>query len=167
MAAGLRMATMMANKKRGYLPMQSLSIQELRERLESGPAAVFDVRGDVQYEYGHIPGAMTAPLGSLVFRVARVMNPDSFVAVYSAGGDCQLGVDAARRLENLGLRNVHCCEEGLEGWRAAGLPVVESIQPKTHGRGPVRECRPVIVDRENAYGGAFKGKPVDGESAGG
>lgn len=161
------MATMMANKKRGYLPMQSLSIQELRERLESGPAAVFDVRGDVQYEYGHIPGAMTAPLGSLVFRVARVMNPDSFVAVYSAGGDCKLGVDAARRLENLGLRNVHCCEEGLEGWRAAGLPVVESIQPKTHGRGPVRECRPLIVDRENAYGGAFKGKPVDGESAGG
>ena len=147
--------------------MQSLSIQELRERLESGPAAVFDVRGDVKYEFGHIPGAMTAPLGSLVFRVARVMNPDSFVAVYSAGGDCQLGAQAAQRLENLGLQNVHCLEEGLEGWQAAGLPVVESVSPKTHARGPVRECRPVIVDREHAYGGAFKGKPVDGEAAGG
>ena len=147
--------------------MQSLSIQGLREKLESGPAAVFDVRGDVKYEFGHIPGAMTAPLGSLVFRVARVMNPDSFVAVYSAGGDCQLGAQAAQRLENLGLQNVHCVEEGLEGWRAAGLPVVPSVSPKTHARGPVRECRPVIVDREHAYGGAFKGKPVDGEAAGG
>ena len=147
--------------------MNTLSIQQLRERLESGPVAVFDVRGDVEFERGHIPGTMTAPLGSLVFRVARVMNPDSFVAVYSAGKDCRLGTEAAERLENLGLRNVHCCEDGLEGWRTAGLPVVESVRPKKHTWGPVRECRPVIVDRENAYGGAFRGKPVDGEAAGG
>jgi len=147
--------------------MNTLSIQELRERLEAGPAAVFDVRGDVEFELGHIPGTKTAPLGSLVFRVARVMNPDSFVAVYSAGRDCRLGAEAAERLENLGLRNVHYCEDGLEGWRTAGLPVVPSIHPRAHARGPVRDCRPVIVDRENAYGGAFKGKPVDGEAAGG
>jgi rhodanese-related sulfurtransferase len=147
--------------------MNTLSIEQLRERLESGPAAVFDVRGDVEFERGHIPGTKTAPLGSLVFRVARVMNPDSFVAVYSAGKDCRLGAEAAERLENLGLRNVHYCEEGLEGWRTAGLPVVESVSAKKHTWGPVRECRPVIVDRENAYGGAFNGKPVDTEAAGG
>jgi len=147
--------------------MQSLSIHELRDRLESGPAAVFDVRGDVEFEYGHIPGAMTAPLGSLVFRVARVMNPDSFVAVYSSGRECGLAARAAQRLEDLGLRNVHYCEDGLEGWQAAGFPVEESVRPKVHARGPVRECRPIIVDRENSYGGAFSGKPVDGESAGG
>jgi rhodanese-related sulfurtransferase len=147
--------------------MNSLSTEQLHERLESGQAAVFDVRGDVEYEFGHIPGAKTAPLGSLVFRVARVMNPDSFVAVYSAGGDCSLVTQAAQRLENLGLRNVHRYEDGLEGWRAAGLPVVESVHAKVHARGPVRECRPVIVDREHAYGGAFKRKPVDGEGAGG
>ena len=147
--------------------MNTISIQELQERLDSGPAAVFDVRGDVEFELGHIPNTMTAPLGSLVFRVARVMNPDSFVAVYSTDKDCRLGPEAVERLENLGLRNVHCFEEGLEGWRTAGLPVVESIHAKTHGRGPVRECRPVIVDRENSYGGAFREKPTDSESAGG
>ena len=147
--------------------MNTVSIEELRKRLETDQVAVFDVRGDVEFELGHIPGAKTAPLGSLVFRVARVMNPDSFVAVYSAGGDCGLGAQAAQRLENLGLRNVHCLEEGLEGWRAAGLPVVESVHAKVHARGPVRECRPVIVDRENAYGGAFRERPVDSESAGG
>jgi len=147
--------------------MNSLSTEQLHERLESGQAAVFDVRGDVEYEFGHIPGAKTAPLGSLVFRVARVMNPDSFVAVYSAGGDCRLVTQAAQRLENLGLRNVHCYEDGLEGWRAAGLPVVPSVLAKVHARGPVRECRPIIVDRERAYGGAFSGEAIDGEGAGG
>jgi len=147
--------------------VNTLSTEQLHERLESGEAAVFDVRGDVEFEFGHIPGTKSAPLGSLTFRVARIMNPDSFVAVYSAGDGCTLAAEATRRLENLGLRNVHCYEDGLGGWLAAGLPVVPSVLARVHARGPVRDCRPVIVDREEAYGGAFRGKPVDGEGAGG
>lgn len=147
--------------------MTKISTEELRNRLESGEAAVFDVRGDVEYELAHIPGAKTAPLGSLVFRVACVMNPDSFVAVYSADKDCGLAARAARRLEDLGLRNVHCYEDGIEGWQAAGLAVVESVHAKVHARGPVRECRPIIVDTENSYGGAFKHATLAVEGAGG
>ena len=82
--------------------MTTLSTEELQKQLESGEAAVFDVRGDLEFELGHIPGSKTAPLGSLTFRVARIMNPDSFVAVYSAGGDCRLVTEAARRLDDLG-----------------------------------------------------------------
>lgn len=147
--------------------MTTISTQELRERLESGNPAVFDVRGDVEFELAHIPGANTAPLGSLVFRVARLMERDSFVAVYSSGGDCDLAARAAQRLEYLKLRNVHLYEEGLEGWQAAGHPVVESIHAKVHARGPVHECRPIIVDRENSYGGAFRETNNDVEGAGG
>lgn len=147
--------------------MKIIRTEELHKRMESGHAAVFDVRGDVDYEYGHIPGAKTAPLGSLVFRVARVMNPDSFVAVYSAGKECDLAFQAARRLENLGLRNVHCYEDGLEGWRAAGHLVVPSVHAKVHARGPVEDCRSIVVNRDEAYGGAFKGKSMETEGAGG
>jgi rhodanese-related sulfurtransferase len=147
--------------------MNTLSTRQLRERLESGEAAVFDVRGDLEFEAGHIPGTKSAPLGSLTFRVARVMKPDSFVAVYSTGESCPLAAEAAQRLENLGCRNVHCYERGLAGWVAEGLPIVPSVLAKVHARGPVRECRPVIVDREEAYGGAFRGKTLDTEAAGG
>jgi len=147
--------------------MTTISTEELRRRLESGQGAVFDVRGDVEYELAHIPGANSAPLGSLVFRVARLMDRDSFVAVYSGGRGCDLAARAAQRLENLKLRNVHLYEEGLEGWEAAGLPVVESVHPKVHARGVVRECRPIIVDRQNAYGGAFREAAVNTEGAGG
>lgn len=147
--------------------MKIISTEELKERVDSGRSAIFDVRGDIDYEIGHIPGAKTAPLGSLVFRVARIMNPDSFVAVYSSGEGCSLAAEAAERLENLGLRNVHCYEEGLEGWRAAGYPVVESTQAKVHCRGPVIECRSIVVDRKNSYGGAFKDKTIAVEGAGG
>lgn len=146
---------------------KTITTAELRERLDTGHTALFDVRGDVDFELGHIPGAMTAPLGSLVFRVARLMNPDSFVAVYSNGGDCTLAAQAAARLENLGLRNVHCYAEGLEGWRAAGLLVVPSVHSKVDTQGPVENCRPIVVDRSRAYGGAFSGRPVETEAAGG
>jgi len=147
--------------------MKTISTQELQNMLETGQSPLFDVRGDVEFEQGHIPGAKTAPLGSLVFRVARLMNPDSFVVVYSAGADCTLAAEAVERLENLGLRNVQCYEEGIEGWREAGHPVVPSTDAKAHTRGEFLNVRPVVVDRDNAYGGAFKGKPVDGEGAGG
>ena len=94
------------------------------------------------------------------------MNPDSQVVVYSGGHD-GLAAEAVERLENLGLRNVLAYAEGIHGWRAAGLPVVESVQAKTITQGPVADARPLVVDRERAYGGAFKDQPADVEGAGG
>jgi hypothetical protein len=58
-------------------------------------------------------------------------------------------------------------EDGLEGWQAAGLSVVESVHARVHARGPVRECRPIVVDTEHAYGGAFKDTTLAVEGAGG
>lgn len=146
---------------------QTITTEELQALLEAGPLALYDVRGDVDYEKGHIPAAKTAPPGSLSFRVRSVMNPDTRVVVYSNGGDCPLAADAAGRLANLGMRNVLVYADGIAGWRDAGHEVVESVSAKTHARGEVIEVRPLIVDREKAYGGAFKGKPSDTESAGG
>ena len=147
--------------------MKTITTAELKSRLDAGPVALFDVRGDVEFEQGHIPGAKTAPLGSLSFRVAHVMNPGSFVAVYSAGGSCDLAAQAAERLEDLGLRNVHLYEPGLQGWQAAGFDAVPSVQPRLHTQGPVTSCRHVVVDRETAYGGVFKDAPTEVGGAGG
>jgi len=147
--------------------MNTLTTKELNQRLTAGPLALFDVRGDIDYEKGHIPGAKTAPLGSLVFRIAGVMNPDSQVVVYSGGGDCRLAAQAADRLENLRMRNVYVYEDGIKGWQAAGHATVISPNARIHTQGSVKEIRPVIVDREQAYGGAFKGDPANVEGAGG
>jgi rhodanese-related sulfurtransferase len=147
--------------------MKSISTKELKDRLKAGPVALFDVRGDIAYEKGHIPDAKTAPLGSLTFRVASLMKPDSLVVVYSNDKHCPMARDAVERLEGLKLENVHCYDAGIEGWKRAGLPLVESPSPKLQTRGPVIECRPVVVNRETAYGGAFKDSKVATESAGG
>lgn len=66
--------------------MKSISTEELQRKLEQGPLALFDVRGDVVFQQAHIPEAKTAPMGSLSFRVAHTMNPESMVIVYADGG---------------------------------------------------------------------------------
>ena len=147
--------------------MKTLTTEQIKARLDAGPVALFDVRGDLDYELGHIPGAKTAPMGSLVFRVASVMNPGSFVVLYSAGGECDAAVQAARRLEDLRMTNVHVYQGGVEAWTGAGLSLVESPNAKVQARGPVVECRPIVVDRARAYGGAFQGDPTDVAGAGG
>lgn len=148
--------------------MKTVTTEQLRQQLAAGPVALFDVRGDVEYEMGHIPGAKTAPLGSLIFRVADVMNPDSYVVVYSNGGECPFASEAAKRLEDLKLKNVYCYPDGLKGWRDADLPVIPSPNPKLYTQGPVEEVRHLNVDIDTAYGGAFKDKSYDTEgSAGG
>ena len=147
--------------------MKSISNTKLKEILDNGDIALFDVRGDVLYEQEHIPGAKTAPLGSLVFRVARLMNPESRIVVYSNENNDDLAKQAVSRLTNLGLTNVHYLVGGLGGWKGAGYRTEMSVKAKLHTHGPAVDCRPVIVDRENAYGGAFKGDPVNTESAGG
>ena len=146
--------------------MKDLTTEELQSRLSSGPVALFDVRGDLEFEDGHIPGAKTAPLGSLNFRVADLMRPDSFVAVYSDGPD-GLAAEAADRLEHLGLHNVHCYQGGIQAWEKAGMEVIPSPDPKEHTHGPALEVRSGVVDRDRDYGGAFKGEPRGGEEAGG
>jgi len=147
--------------------MKIITTQDLHDILQASSVALFDVRGDIKFEIGHIPDAMTAPLGSLVFRVVRVMNPDSLVVVYSAGDGCDLSAQAVTRLENLGMKNVRCYVDGLAGWAEAGHEVRASKHAKLHTQGPVKDVRPVIVDRKNAYGGAFSGKPTATEAAGG
>jgi rhodanese-related sulfurtransferase len=164
----IEFGTVLANAPiRRCRTMNTITTEELHKRMKAVPVALFDVRGDVEYDKEHIIDAKSAPLGSLNFRIAAVMNPDSFVVVYAGDKDQYLAVEAARRLGNLRLRNVHCYADGIEGWREAGLPVVTSPHARVHTWGPVVECRSIIVDREHAYGGAFKGKPEEVGGAGG
>lgn len=139
--------------------MQTITTDDIRKHLEDGTLAVFDARGDIEYDQGHLPGAKTAPPGSLPFRVRSLMNADTPVAVYSNGGNCPIAADAARRLEGLGMQKVLIYEDGVAGWTAAGHELIQSTHHKSHTHGDVKDVRPLTVDRDNAYGGAFNDKP--------
>jgi len=104
--------------------LERVESQVLVERVRSGEVTVLDVRPVEEYRTGHIPGALSVPLGELEQRLADLPR-DREVVAYCRGPFCVLAIEAVQLLRDQGLRAVRL-EEGVPEWRARGLPVEES-----------------------------------------
>ncbi|MBN3932333.1 metalloregulator ArsR/SmtB family transcription factor [Streptomyces verrucosisporus] len=95
--------------------------EELLARVESGDVVVLDVRPAQEYAAGHIPGAISVPVGELAERVGEL--PDGVeVVAYCRGEYCVMAHEAVRLLAGRGRRAIRLSDGMLE-WRLAGLPV--------------------------------------------
>ena len=101
--------------------LEPVSRSELMERLKSGLVTVLDVRPADEFSLGHLPGAVSIPLGELERRLAD-LNPDHEIIAYCRGPYCVLSFEAVAMLRARGF-NIRRLEEGLPEWRAAGLPL--------------------------------------------
>ncbi|WP_274565044.1 ArsR/SmtB family transcription factor [Streptomyces spiramyceticus] len=95
--------------------------QELLARAQAGRVVVLDVRPAEEYAAGHIPGAISIPIGELADRLAELPD-DAEVVAYCRGAYCVLAHDAVRLLNARGRRAVRLSDGMLE-WRLADLPV--------------------------------------------
>lgn len=96
-----------------------IGLDEGRDRTEAG-ATILDVRGQAEWEAGHIPGAVNIPLGYLAERLAEL--PASAPVVVHCQGGSRSAI-AASVLQRAGVTDVYDLHDGFGGWRAAGLPV--------------------------------------------
>lgn len=94
---------------------------ELWRRLQAGTVSVIDVRPDVEYAGGHIPGALSVPLDQLAGRLAEIPLTVDIVA-YCRGAYCVLSHDAVRLLKANG-RDAARLSDGMLEWRLAELPI--------------------------------------------
>ena len=129
---------------------------ELNEMLTEGKVVLLDIRGGAvgapeAYAEGHIPGAISTPLGGAPWRgtvdgvpIQRApiegleahvrglgINSDTPVVIYTQGAANNLGdfAGATRAywtLKSIGHDRVSILNGGLEGWKAEGLPVALS-----------------------------------------
>lgn len=95
--------------------------EELRARVAAGDVVVLDVRPREEYLAGHIPGALSIPVGELADRVEELPE-DTEIVVYCRGEYCVLAHDAVRLLTRRGRRAIRLSDGMLE-WRLAELPV--------------------------------------------
>ncbi|NYI03937.1 ArsR/SmtB family transcription factor [Allostreptomyces psammosilenae] len=95
--------------------------EELRARVAAGNVVVLDVRPVEEYRAGHIPGAVSIPIGQLRDRIDELPE-DTEIVVYCRGEYCVLAHDAVRLLTGLGRRAIRLSDGMLE-WRLAELPV--------------------------------------------
>ena len=101
--------------------IQQVTPSELEERLARGEVVVLDVRPEPEYEAGHIPGALSAPLDALEAIAAKLPRRREIVA-YCRGPYCVYADDAVRLLRRRGLKASRL-DVGFPEWRRAGLPV--------------------------------------------
>jgi rhodanese-related sulfurtransferase/DNA-binding transcriptional ArsR family regulator len=100
---------------------EQVTRQELLRRADAGEVTVLDVRPREEYEAGHIPGALSIPLGELADRLAEL--PDGLeVVAYCRGAYCVLAPEAVRLLTQRG-RQAGRLTTGMLEWRLDGLPV--------------------------------------------
>ena len=82
---------------------------------------VIDVREPIEYAHGHVPGAVSIPLGSLVTRGRELPRGGVPVHVICASGNRSLA--AAEYLLRIGV-DARSVAGGTAAWLRAGHPVV-------------------------------------------
>jgi rhodanese-related sulfurtransferase len=101
--------------------LDTMTRDELRQRLHEGDVVVLDVRPRPEYQAGHIPGAISAPVPHLQERLAEVRSGGEVVA-YCRGPYCVYADEAVRLLVDAG-RTAYRLEDGFPEWASAGHPV--------------------------------------------
>lgn len=110
--------------RRAYLGPEdtaAVGTDELLRRLGTGDIVVLDVRPELEYVAGHLPGAIHIPLEELAERLSELPSDREIVA-YCRGQYCVLAHDAVRLLADHGLRAKRATDGVLE-WRVVGVPV--------------------------------------------
>lgn len=93
----------------------------LAQRARDGEVLLLDVRPFVEYEAGHIPGALSIPLDQLADRLAE-LPVDAEIVAYCRGPYCVMAPEAVTLLHRAG-RRARRFDGGLPEWRNAGLPI--------------------------------------------
>jgi rhodanese-related sulfurtransferase len=126
-------------------PLEPVDAAELRRRLRSGKVTVIDVRPALEYEAGHIPGALSVPLETLDKRV-RELPTDRPVVAYCRGPYCVYAIEAVERLRRRGY-DARRLAGGMPDWRVAGHPVAAGPE---RARAASSERRPRTPSRRRA-----------------
>ncbi len=101
--------------------METLTREELWERIQDQSVTLIDVRPEEEYRQGHLPGAMVMPLHELKEKI-KELPADREVAAYCRGPYCVLSAEAIRILKAAGIRSVRF-NESIIDWKEAGLPL--------------------------------------------
>ncbi len=92
--------------------------EELFRRVKNREVTVLDVRPAHDFAAGHLPGAISIPLGELKRRLGELPKGREIVA-YCRGPYCVMAVEAVQLLKKHGFK-AERMELGVSEWRARG-----------------------------------------------
>ncbi|MDH4009277.1 MAG: rhodanese-like domain-containing protein [Desulfobacterales bacterium] len=102
------------------------SVARAKTLFDKGDVLFVDARSQNQYGNGHIPGAVSLPVGQFEERIESFLNrypPEQPIVTYCSGRTCEDSHDLAQFLSDVGFNNVRIFIDGFPGWEAEGYPI--------------------------------------------
>lgn len=97
---------------------EAVGFDELLARSDAGEVTVIDVRPSIEFNAGHLPGAINMPLDELSARISE-LDPGTEVVAYCRGPYCVMAANAVSQLRSAGLQ-AHRLSGGPPDWFAEG-----------------------------------------------
>jgi len=94
-------------------------------KLYNNGAIFLDPRMEVEYKLGHIKGAIHLPykwFDQHVHKISHLSKDDVFIC-YCDGAGCDLSIDLAKKLVEMGYKNVKIFYSGWNDWKERNYPM--------------------------------------------
>ena len=111
--------------KESKFNLESVTINELIDRIQKGSVTILDVRPEAEYNRGHIENALSIPMEQLAQRLKELPKRNQIIA-YCRGPFCVFADEAVALLTKNGYKAIRL-EEGFPDWQLEGLPVEVSL----------------------------------------
>jgi rhodanese-related sulfurtransferase len=109
-----------------WKPEEINSVARAKEIFDNGNVLFVDARSQDNYEDGHIPGAVSLPLGQFDELIGSFLDQHAAarsIVTYCSGRTCEDSHHLAQLLFELGFDNVKIFIDGFPGWKAEGYPI--------------------------------------------
>lgn len=97
----------------------AVSLGELEQMIEAENILLLDVRPAIEYEFGHITGAISIPMNELMDSLKNIATDKEIIA-YCRGPFCVLADEAVKLLKEQGY-HVRRLDEGYPEWKMKQL----------------------------------------------
>ena len=97
----------------------AVSLDELEQMIEAKNVLLMDVRPSVEYEFGHITGAISIPMNELMANLKNI-PVDKEIIAYCRGPFCVLADEAVKLLKEQGYQ-IRRLDEGYPEWKMKQL----------------------------------------------
>ena len=105
----------MSRQREDNKSLNAVSIDELENMIENKNVLLLDVRPSIEYEFGHITGAVSVPLSELMEQLKSI-SKDKEIIAYCRGPFCVLADEAVKLLSEQEYK-VRRLDEGYPEWK--------------------------------------------------